>query len=453
MTAMGAAEPTKGRPWLRWPLLIALTVAVIGGVTAWREGLLTGGAPTDLPAPFPSPHDDWAGQIAAIDDALATHRLRAGQEPTDWLSPAAEAAALIERAQLTGRIEDLITAEAALALSMERSPPAARPHPLAARLALALHRNDAVEPALEAATADLEFAKAVNQSDAMMLRADVALYRGAWRQADALLTQAQSLADDPALHARRAFIIERTGDPDDAIAAWIGAAYATDRPSHRLLSGIAARIGGIELARGDWAAAARWYDRAERLMPGDWRIAALRLQVRALDGDVAGAAREMAALAERHERPELWDAAAAWQKASGGDGSTALARAAAGWQVWQARYPEAVSAHVAEHHLAAGNSADAITAARRNFAGRPYGDAAVLLASALSAGGSVAEARQVLGRATASGWRSLESDRLAFELAALAGDGAAAATARARALERNARAFDPQVSLIRFGLH
>ncbi len=434
-------------------MLIALTLAVIGGVAAWREGLLTGGAPTDLPAPFPSPHDDWAGQIAAIDDTLATHRLRAGQEPTDWLSPAAEAAALIDRAQLTGSIEDLIAAEAALALSMERSPPAARPHPLAARLALALHRNDAVEPALQAATADLTFAQAANQSDAMMLRADVALYRGDWRQADALLTQAQLLGDDPALHARRAFIIERTGEPEDAIAAWIGAAYATDRPSHRLLSGIAARIGGIELARGDWEAATRWYDRAERLMPGDWRIAALRLQMRALGGDVAGAARAMVALAERNQRPELWDAAAAWQKASGGDGSAALARAAAGWQVWQARYPEAVAAHVAEHHLAAGTIADAITAARRNFANRPYGDAAVLLASALSAGNAVAEARRVLGQATASGWRSLESDRLAFELAALAGDGAAAEEARSRTLEHNPRAFDPEVSLIRFGLH
>jgi hypothetical protein len=434
-------------------LLVALTVALLGGITAWQSGLLSDDRPTDLPAPFPSPHEDWAGQITAIDNALEIHRLRAGQEPTDWLSPAAEAAALIDRAQLTGRIEDWIAAEAALALSMERSPPAARPHPLAARLALALHRNDAVEPALQAATADLEFAQAVNQSDAMMLRADVALYRGAWRQADALLTQAQSLADDPALHARRAFIIERTGDPDDAVAAWIGAAYATDRPSHRLLSGIAARIGGIELARGNWEAAARWYDRAERLMPGDWRIAALRLQMRALDGDVAGAARDMAALAERHDRPELWDAAAAWQKASGGDGSAALARAAAGWQMWQERYPQAVAAHIAEHYLSAGNTAAAIASARANHANRPYGDAAVLLASALSAGGEVAQARRLLEPSMASGWRSVEGDRLAFELAALAGDGDAAETARDAALARNPRAFDPAMALIRFGLH
>ncbi len=441
------------RQWLRWPLLIALTLAIVAGMAAWREDPPGRNPPTALPAPFPSPHNDWAGYLAAIDARIARHRARTAQEPSDWLSPAATAGAMLDRAQLTGRWQDLAAAEAALAEAMRRAPTSAAPHPLAARLALALHRNAAVEPALQAATADLEFAGAVNQSNAAMLRADVALYRGQWRQADALLIEAQALADDPALHARRAFIVERTGSADAAIAAWIGAAYATDRPSRRLLSGIAAQIGNIELGRGNWRAASRWYEQAERLMPGDWRIAALRLQMLALGGDLAGATRGMARLAAAHDQPELWDALAAWQRSSGSNCSAELERAAKGWREWQARYPEAVAAHYAEHALAAGDGAAALAAAQRNFTNRPYGDAGVLLATTLSANGAIAEARGVLHRVTASGWHSIESDRLAFELAALAGDGPGAEAARRAALKRNPRVFDPAMALIRFGLH
>ena len=331
----------------------------------------------------------------------------------------------------------------------------AAPHPLAARVALALHRNTDIEPALQAATVDLAFSEPANQSDAAMLRGDVALYAGDWRRAERLYRQAQSMANDPSVQLRRALIVERTGEADAAIAAIIAATYATQRPSRRLLSHAAARIGNVELARGNWEDAARWYARADRYLPGDWRVVSLRLQMQAMGGDLAGATRAMAALAARRDLPLLWDALASWQRAAGDSAAAAAssARAAAGWQLWLARYPEAAFAHAAEHDLGVGDSAAALAHARANYAHRPYGDAAILLAMALSASGDVAEARAVLTRTTAGGWRTVESDRLAFELAALAGDASAAEAARAAALARNPRAFDPAMALVRFGLH
>ena len=465
MTAAGVAEPTVPAPstitrrlparW--WPSLLYILgpALILGGVAAWQQGVFAPAAPTDLPALFPDSTPDWAAHIAALDAGMEVHRFRSRQEPSDWLSPAAEAAALLDRAQLTGRWQDLAAAQSAMATSMARAPDSAKPHPLGARLALALHRNRAVEPALAAATIDLENADIGPQSEAAMLRGDVALYAGDWRRADQLYRESYRLADDPSVHLRRALIVERTGEADAAIAAIIAATHATQRPSRRLLSHAAARIGNVELARGNWEDAARWYARADRYLPGDWRVVALRLQMQAMGGDLAGATGGMAALAARHDLPLLWDALASWQRAAGDSAAAAAssARAAAGWQLWLARYPEAAFAHAAEHDLGVGDSAAALAHARANYANRPYGDAAILLAMALSASGDVAEARAVLTRTTASGWRTVESDRLAFELAALAGDAPAAEAARAAALARNPRAFDPAMALVRFGLH
>lgn len=461
MTAAGVAAPSTPEPrrwrlrWWQWLLYALGPAAIIAGVALWQQGGLSPSAPTDLPALFPGAQQDWAAHVAAIDAGMQTYRQRAAQESTDWLSPSAEAAALLDRAQLTGRWQDIVAAQSALATAMARAPDASKPWPLAARLALTLHRNRDIEPALRAAVIDRAFAEAAAQSDAAMLRGDVALYAGDWRRADALYAQAQALGDDPSIHLRRALIVERTAGPDTAIAAIIAATYATDRPSRRLLSLAAARIGNVELGRGNWDEAGRWYARADRYLPGDWRIVSLRLQMQAVNGDLAGATRGMTALANQHDLPQLWDALASWQRASGDSSaaSASSARAASGWQQWLAQMPEAALAHAAEHDLGVGDKAAALTHARANYRNRPYGDAAVLLALALSANGDVDGARTLLVRSTATGWRSVESDRLAFELAALAGDTAAAETARAAALARNPRAFDPAMSLIRFGLH
>lgn len=460
---LSLARPAAARGW-RWasPIrllaLILLPALLLAAFAMWRNGdwgSLWHDRQDALPAPFPSPLNSWDEHIAAIDHAIVTHRDRAGREPTDWLSPSAEAASWLDRATMTGRWQDYAEAERALALSMERAPPSNTPHPLAARLALALHRNDAVEPALRAATADRSFAEAEAQADAAALRGDVALYRGDWRGADRQYLSAMTRSPDAAFAFRRAFIIERTSDADMARQAWIDTGWMNARPSRRMLAALAIRLGNVELARGDWQAADRHYADAERTLPGDWHSAALRLQMRALAGDLSGAITGMEALATQRDLPELWDAMAAWKRASGdGDGArAALARAAAGWDAWLARYPEAAAGHAAEHALIAGDKAAALRHAEANYRNRPYGDAAFLLATALSANGEIEKARALVQRVIASGWHSAEGDRLAFELAALAGDAEAAEAARTTALARNPRAFDPAARLILFGLH
>ncbi len=444
---------------LRLLLLILAPAVIIAGVVAWRDPMQLSGwfgaTPSDLPAPFPSPHRSWADHVAAIDRAVIVHRFRAEREPSDWLSPSAEAANFLDRASMTGRWQDYAAAEAALALAQQRSVPATAPHALTARLALALHNNAGVEPALRAATADLQFAQAQPQAEAATLRGDAALYSGDWRGADRLYQSAWALAPSETIAFRRAFIVERTQSVDAAIAAWLGVAQSAHRPSRRLLSALSLRIAGVELARGSWQAAARWHARANRYLPGDWHVEARLAQDKALSGDLDGAITAMQQLAVRQNLPELWEALAHWQRAAGNVAAAdaALARAAAGWLAFAEHYPLASAAHQAEHALIAGDSAAAVAMARSNYANRPYGDAAILLATALIAAGNTGQAQSLLRRVTGSGWRTAESDRLTFELAALVGDGEAAEQARTEAEERNPRAFDQRARLILFGLH
>lgn len=458
-----ARRPAAWR-WARLVLLIMAPAAIIAAVVAWRSHdangptlwqQVFGPEPDDLPLPFPAPMRSFDDHIAALDRAITTHRDRAAREPTDWLSPGAEAATWLDRAAMTGRWQDYAAAESALALAMRRAPPSAAPHPLAARLAMALHRNAEVEPALVAARVDLEFVKPGPQADAMLLRGDIALYRGQWRDADRLYQQSDQTWPNDSAAFRRAFVTERTAEPDAAIAAWMDVARRSARPSRPLLATIALRIGGIELARGEWEEAARWHARAERYLPGDWHVAARRLQDRALGGDLSGAITAMARLAAQHDLPELWDALSAWQRANGNSAgaNAASARAAAGWARFAARFPLATAGHQAEHALIVGDSAAALRFARANHDNRPYGDAVALLAAALIADGKAADAARLVRQTMASGWRSAELDRLAFEAALLSGDSAAAELARDAAEARNGRAFDQRARLIRFGLH
>lgn len=446
---------------LRIAALILLPGLMFAGVAAWQSGGLAralegwwrGAAPITLPAPFPSPHRTWADHVAAIDAGVARNRTRAAAEPTDWLSPSAEAAHWLDRAGMTGRWQDYVAAEAALAVAAERAPPAVQPHMLRARFAMAVHRNADAEPALRAATIDREFTRPENQAQAMAVRGDVALYGGNWRRADALYVQAASLSRGETLAFRRAFIVQRTQGGDAAIAAWAGVAQATARPSRRLLAALAQRIGAAELERGRWNAAALWHARAEQYLPGDWHIAALRLQDRSLAGDLPGAIGAMERLAAAHDLPELWDALAVWQAVAGADNGEALRRAAAGWRAFGAHYPLATASHQAEHALIAGDFAQMLTFARLNYQNRPYGDAAIALAEALAINGDPVRALSMLDRVRRDGWHNAEGDWLAYHIAKQAADENAAAAARIRAEQRNPRALDPRSRLIIFGRH
>ncbi|MEQ1726330.1 MAG: hypothetical protein ABL882_10445 [Sphingopyxis sp.] len=440
------------RRGLRIAALILAPALLLAGAAAWQVGW-TEASPSDLPAPFPSPHRTWAEHVAAIDAAIARNRTRAAAEPSDWLSPSSEAGAWLDRAGMTGRWQDYAAAEAALGVAMERAPAAVKPHPLAARFAMALHRNAAVEPALLAAQIDRGSSEAAARAQSQAMRGDVALYRGDWRRADALYAEAARLSPSETIAFRRAFIVQRTQGGDAAVAAWAGVARATDRPSRRLLSMLAMRIGAVELERGRWAEAARWHQRANRLLPGDWHVAALMLQDAALAGDVTRATRGMARLAAAHDLPELWDALALWQAAAGQPNDAALGRAEIGWRAFGTRYPLATANHQAEHALIAGDHGAMLTLARRNYANRPYGDAAIALAEALAANGDTARARALLDGVARDGWHNGEGDWLACRVAELAGDGNAAAASRIIAERRNPRVLDPRARLIVFGLH
>ena len=120
----------------------------------------------------------------------------------------------------------------------------------------------------------------------------------------------------------------------------------------------------------------------------------------------------------------------------------AAATAGAEWDRRLALLPEAALGHALDHLLAFGDPARALAVARRNYALRPYGDAATGLAWALLANHRPADALAAIRPTLAAGWVAAEPHVLASEAYALLGQGKSADDERRAALAINPHALD-----------
>jgi tetratricopeptide (TPR) repeat protein len=166
--------------------------------------------------------------------------------------------------------------------------------------------------------------------------------------------------------------------------------------------------------------------------------------VRALRGAPDEAMAIFRRMAARARQPDAYDGIAGLYRAQG-DFANAQAAAAKAGALWDARLallPEAALGHTIDHLLAFGDPAKALEAAQRNYALRPYGDAATALAAAYLANHRAADALAVLRPLFAAGWISAEPHIIASEAYALLGQGKAADAEREAALAINPRSLD-----------
>ena len=113
--------------------------------------------------------------------------------------------------------------------------------------------------------------------------------------------------------------------------------------------------------------------------------------------------------------------------------------------------PSAARGHAIEHELALGDTRKAFTLAEADYAARPHGQTAIMLATAQLANGQAAKARDLLRRTERSGWVSARAAALLAQAEALLGNGKASDAAREKALAIDPRIFDPAQSYIWFG--
>ena len=334
---------------------------------------------------------------------------------------------------------------------MALAPKASGPVVANATLALSTHRLAVAERALKTIQGAAVPPDRGQMAGMAGLSGDIAFYRGDMADAQRQYARGRDLAGGSAIDFRLAVLAAAQARFADADAAIWRSVSGDRRHTPQMQAQAALRLGAHALARGEWQRAELWFTRADELFPSYWLIAAHRVQARALRGDAA-AAEQMAAIAAHSNSAEAMDATSMLfrQRGDGPNSRRWSGRAAVLWKERLRLLPEAAYGHAVEHELAFGESATALDLALRNVAQRPYGEARLLLASALLMNNRPQDALDQIARAEVSGWRSAPLYALKAEAAALAGRPDAAKVARAAAVRINPQIFHPRTPLIWF---
>ena len=392
-----------------------------------------------------------AAMNAAEDQlALAKERVRGG--PEQWLPQESLARAYVARAGLSGDYDDYGRARAALADAFAHAPYPSGPVLSDAVLAMKTHDLGKVEAALNRIDAWAVSPAGAEAAEIRGLRGDLAFYRGDMAGAWGWYTREAGANSDPATAYRLAILAKARGEFDTAITQFRQTAAGNPRETPFQLASTAVQIGAVEQARGGYAAAQKWFAKADEQFPGFWLFQAHRAQSMAVAGNLPGAIAAMRTIATRSGVPEVMDALAMLLRANGEvrESKVWAARAGAEWEERLKTLPKAAYGHALEHELMFGTPERALGLAKANRAARPYGEADYLLASAQMMNGMYDAALASLARAERSGWRSAPLYALKAQAHELKGSMDKADAAREKALALNPRIFDAETALIWF---
>lgn len=440
---------------MRWPIcaLAALLIVVLAGLAAvlWRPPLewLHRPPPLSFPghaaaaAAQQGAPTTAAEQLASIDHDLAVAQARAAQSTNAWSDRDQVGALLMARARLKGSFEDYRDAGRAFDAAFAISAPGTGPHLERAGFNFAVHRLAAMAPDL-AAVDHYVIPDAGNKAAVLELRGDIAFYTGHYAKAKALYESSKAILPTVAADAKLANWYWRFGDDARAMELLDSADRGIGGPQQQLHAFIELRRGLIDLSRGRWPEAETRFRRADDMFPGWWVIEEQLATVRALRGAPDEAMAIFRRMATRDAQPDAYDGIAGLYRAQGDfpDAKAAAQKAGAMWDARLALLPEAALGHAIDHLLAFGDPVQALAAAQRNYALRPYGDAATALAAADLANHRAADALGVLRPLFAAGWASAEPHIIASEAYALLGQGPQADAERQAALAINPRSLD-----------
>ncbi len=443
---------SASRAWVHAIIVAILAVAIVGFL-GWRLDYTRAANVAEKPwriAGFgPADYADAEKQIAGQLE-LARERVRLA--PRQWLPQEGLARAYMAKAALSPTYDELASAARALEKSNSLAPERSGPLLTSAVFAMRTHQLDAVaslysEARLSAVSPGSEIA-----AEWAAITGDVAYYRGNVREASRRFANSEKIGGQGAADYRLAVLAKSKGDYSGAIRIFkqINQTQVNSTPFET--ANLALRIGGIELARGNFAQSNAWFERADEQFPGFWLTEAHLAQGRALDGDLAGAISDMTAIAEKSASAEVMDALAVWLRADGQAQESRMwaARAAAIWQVRLQQLPAAALGHALEHELVFGEPQRALELARQNVRARPYGDSYLLLASALISNGQITEALSNIDRAENTGWRSASLFALRSQALELNGKHGSAKIAREDAVALNPHIFSPITQLVWF---
>jgi tetratricopeptide (TPR) repeat protein len=449
---MSANDKGRGvRQGLKYLLVPSAAALIIIGMEWADSGAFStsAGAAEWQPAGYGPPA--FAAAIEVSDAQLALGRERVGNGPDEWLRQESLARALMTRSGLSATYDELFEARQVLATAQRLAPEHAGPLLTNATLAMMTHRLDDVQRAL-AALQDSAVAEPAERAEAAALAGDLHFYRGDMSAAEEQYRSVESIAGPAAAAFRKAVVAKVGGRFDEAIALFRASEPSSGHSTPMQHASLAMRIGGVEMARGDYAAARTWFERADQQFPGFWLFQAHVAQAKALDGDLSGAIVDLRGIARRSGSPEVMDALAIYLREAGDlQGSREWASRSAGiWRLRLRQLPEAAFGHAFEHELAFGDPKRLLALAQRNVGARPFGEARIMLAEALLLNDQPAAALAELGRTEASGWRSAPLYSIRAAALDALGRTEEAETARQKGFELNPRFEEASTTLVRF---
>ena len=342
--------------------------------------------------------------LARADQAVRDAAGRAGERKGEWLIHEAAARAHLSRAKLTGSFQDYAQAEEALKTAFAVAGPGVGPHMTAAVLHFSVHRLDAAASMLDRVEAYAVPVGRDDEAELLAMRGDIAFYRGDYAGAMRLYQQSDGISPGAAGF-RLAIHHSKLGDDRQADAYLLRAAEGRHTPQSRAF--LELHRGVLDLERGEIDEALAHFRRADEIFPGFWLVQEHIAEADELKGNFAGAARLYRRLVAETGHPEFMDRLADIAAARGQDVAAAHWRAQA-WRGWQARlrlFPEAAYGHALDHCIAKADRACALKLAVLNMRARPYGEAKLKLAKALTMHGRNEEARLLSAAVERSGWK------------------------------------------------
>ena len=442
---------------MRWAMSLGLPLFIVGTVAGveYMGQQESEAGPVRLNLAFPEAGFGAADQQEARranERRLMLARERVERDGGSWLARQMLARSLSRSYATSGDFDALAEAGFQLKEGRRLAVEGSGPNLVSAEWAMSVHDLVLAERSLASFDAQVVKLSRSEENAALALRGDLAFYRGDMLQARALYARVADLEPGPGALVRQATLAKAEGDFENAIGLFQEAARADTLRTPQSLANISIQIGAIEFARGRYAAAAGWYDRAATMFPAYWKTRLYQSEAALMSGRTDEAIALLESVVDYNRAPEAMDALAMIYRHQG-DRENSLRwslRAAAEWSRRIDALPSAAIAHATEHELAFGDAGRALNMARLNMNARPYGDARILLAKALNANGRYSEARRQLLAAEESGWRSA---MLFVELVRSEeglGNPREAAKAREQAIELNPEIMSAKAALVWF---
>lgn len=291
--------------------------------------------------------DGYAQALEEIDRRVEDAQALA-RERDNWADHELVASLVVQRARLSGKIEDWARADETLDLAFTRAPAGGGPVLARLELDLSLHRVEQAEQRLKQAeaapiqTLDHKVAVAV-------ARGELAAQRGQLDAAREAFEHADRLREDPANASRLALLARRRGDHE---AALVG--FQTARAGVQDGRGAAwtfLQEGLVEWDRGQAEAALAKYEAAEQVFPGWWLVTEHRAEALAALGQTEQAEALYRSVIEQTGHPEFMDALGELLLARGDEAEarTWFTSAREEHERRLALLPDAAGAHALDH--------------------------------------------------------------------------------------------------------